>query len=121
MNRGGSLLDGLLAPKHCDALVEVSGFPERNHDIENSEAGNGSAKPIGCDSPLQHGNACSIGQEDKQIVLTPVPKERVPGRQDQIEPEQEAENYEKNDGQFLNHVRQNYNAFRFFLNSFVSD
>src|SRR5215207_9263406 len=94
-----SPLVGPFATKHRNTLIKVRGFPERDQDVEDSEAGNSSAKPIGSDRFLQDGKPCAIGNEDKQIILAPIPEQRVPRRKDEIEPEQQAENYEKNDGQ----------------------
>src|SRR6187549_3069738 len=92
----------------------MSGFPERDGDIQNAESRDCAAKPVRCDGPLKHGKACAIGHENKQIILTPVPKKCVPGRQNQIEPKQKAENNKENDGQFLNHTVRIITAFVFF-------
>src|SRR5829696_5063703 len=102
--RVASPVAGPFASKHRHTLIKVSRFPERYRDVENAETGHRSSKPVGRDGPLEDWKAGSVGKEDEKIILTPVPEKCVPGRKDQIEAKQQAENYEKNDGQFLNHT-----------------
>src|SRR4030095_13414087 len=102
--RGTSLVSELLAAQHRDALIKMRGFPKCDNDVQYAEASHGPAKPIRRDGPLQDGKPGAVRDKNEKIILAPVPKQRVPRRKDQVEAKQKAENYEKNDGQFLNHT-----------------
>src|SRR5215207_7446635 len=84
--------------EHRDTLIKVRCFPKSDEDVEHAEAGHRPAKPVRSDGPLENGKARAVRNEDKQKVLAPIPEQCVPGRKDEIEPEQQGENYEKNDG-----------------------
>ncbi len=110
---GGSLVACLFAPEHGDALVKVGCFPKRDEDINDAETRYRTAEPVRRDSLLKDRKTCPIGHKYEQVVLAPIAEQGVPRREDQIEPEQKAENNKKNDGQFFNHTAD-YNAFEFW-------